>query len=483
MYRRVDAARHLGPHSGRPRMARTLPAPGRLLRDAWRRLAPLPGGRFLFSLMLGCMVPYTGASGGAGAEELEPGYARIMPRDRRGRAQSPRLDSRRGARQPRRGDQWTAMLTTCPTMRGASWCTSASSTSRRLEARLTAERRCRPPSGREETVTVTADVMNATGEVVARAEVRWLIRPLESPAACLSSRSPVTPGSASSSSVARCTPAATSSSVAAVCRGRWDRHRAADVLCACMAMTSLPGWRPFACSLQARRHERDPRDPFPKLYMRRTRECGGGGRSRAGSASSSPHSATRAGWRSSRMRRVGMSTTTSPRRSGRARRSTTVPTAPDRGEQPRRRHAGRLPAEAFSTRCDRFGRPVVAAGGVGDERQFCAPVGPRVRRGATGYPLHRDRRVPRARATRRRWSSPVLTTSSPRSASPVCPRLVINTPYVQRIGTRAGLLARMMLKGRRIKHLMRTYLRGAVGDAPEAGVTPWELLERLLAGR
>ena len=36
------------------------------------------------------------------------------------------------------------------------------------------------------------------------------------------------------------------------------------------------------------------------------------------------------------------------------------------------------------------------------------------------------------------------------------PLAVINTPYVQRIGTRAGPLARMMLKGRRTKHLMRT---------------------------
>ena len=64
-------------------MTKTLPAPGRLLRDAWRRLAPLPGGRLLFSLMLGRMAPYTGALG-ARVEELAPGYARIRLRDRRG---------------------------------------------------------------------------------------------------------------------------------------------------------------------------------------------------------------------------------------------------------------------------------------------------------------------------------------------------------------------------------------------------------------
>ncbi len=36
------------------------------------------------------------------------------------------------------------------------------------------------------------------------------------------------------------------------------------------------------------------------------------------------------------------------------------------------------------------------------------------------------------------------------------PLAVIRTPYVERIGTRAGPLARFMLRGRRTKHLMRT---------------------------
>jgi nitronate monooxygenase len=36
------------------------------------------------------------------------------------------------------------------------------------------------------------------------------------------------------------------------------------------------------------------------------------------------------------------------------------------------------------------------------------------------------------------------------------PVAVINTPYVQRLGLRAGPIARRMLKGRRSKHLMRS---------------------------
>jgi len=36
------------------------------------------------------------------------------------------------------------------------------------------------------------------------------------------------------------------------------------------------------------------------------------------------------------------------------------------------------------------------------------------------------------------------------------PVAVIRTPYVERMGTRAGALARWMLRHRRTKHLMRT---------------------------
>jgi len=53
------------------------------------------------------------------------------------------------------------------------------------------------------------------------------------------------------------------------------------------------------------------------------------------------------------------------------------------------------------------------------------------------------------------------------------PLSVIRTPYVERIGTRAGPIARWLLRGRRTKHWMRTIyaLRSA-----------WQLKRASLAG-
>jgi acyl-coenzyme A thioesterase PaaI-like protein len=53
----------------------------RLLR-LWRRLAPIPGGRWLFALILGRAVPYSG-SVSPRIEVLEPGHARVSIRQRR----------------------------------------------------------------------------------------------------------------------------------------------------------------------------------------------------------------------------------------------------------------------------------------------------------------------------------------------------------------------------------------------------------------
>jgi acyl-coenzyme A thioesterase PaaI-like protein len=57
------------------------PATGTVMKW-WLRLAPLPGGRLAFSMVLGWMAPYSGNLG-ARVEEIRPGFARVTLRDRR----------------------------------------------------------------------------------------------------------------------------------------------------------------------------------------------------------------------------------------------------------------------------------------------------------------------------------------------------------------------------------------------------------------
>lgn len=63
-------------------MAQALVSPGERVRAMWRRLSGLPGGKWLFSRLIGYTAPYTDSMR-ASVVELEPGYARVRLRDRR----------------------------------------------------------------------------------------------------------------------------------------------------------------------------------------------------------------------------------------------------------------------------------------------------------------------------------------------------------------------------------------------------------------
>ena len=63
-------------------MARSHDSPGARLRSLWAKLSPLPGGKWLFSFLLGRMVPYSGSIRPR-VDALEAGSARVVLRDRR----------------------------------------------------------------------------------------------------------------------------------------------------------------------------------------------------------------------------------------------------------------------------------------------------------------------------------------------------------------------------------------------------------------
>lgn len=63
-------------------MPRSHEAPGGRLRGLWERLSPLPAGDWIFSRILGYIVPYT-ASIGATVVHFEPGHVRVRMKDRR----------------------------------------------------------------------------------------------------------------------------------------------------------------------------------------------------------------------------------------------------------------------------------------------------------------------------------------------------------------------------------------------------------------
>ncbi len=119
-------------------------------------------------------------------------------------------------------------------------------------------------------------------------------------------------------------------------------------------------------------------------------------------------------------------------------------------------HAGHTDPQRLLDSLRTFGVPVVAAGGVGDEAGFVDLL----RMGYAGVQLGtRFIATPECKSSSA-YKQAILNATEQdvvlTERLTGVPVAVINTPYIQKLGTRAGWFARQMFKGRKTKHWMRT---------------------------
>jgi len=120
-------------------------------------------------------------------------------------------------------------------------------------------------------------------------------------------------------------------------------------------------------------------------------------------------------------------------------------------------HAGTRDPEALLEELRPFGLPVVAAGGVGDPAGFAAML----RLGYAGVQMG-TRFIATAECRASDAYKQAIVAASENDIVLTerltgVPLAVLNTPYVQRVGTKAGRFERWMLGGRRRKHWMRSW--------------------------
>lgn len=153
-------------------------SPGARLLGAWRRLSPLPGGRWLFTQLVKWMIPYTG-SVSPRVEILEPGHARISITQRR------RLENHLNSIHA------VALMNVAEFASGAAMTTALPPGYRGIVTKMTIEyfkkargtvtaesRPVLPDLTVEGEHDFTSEITDAKGDLVARATVRWKLGPV-----------------------------------------------------------------------------------------------------------------------------------------------------------------------------------------------------------------------------------------------------------------------------------------------------------------
>ena len=119
-------------------------------------------------------------------------------------------------------------------------------------------------------------------------------------------------------------------------------------------------------------------------------------------------------------------------------------------------HAGTLAPERLLEQLADLGRPVVCAGGVGDPAAFAEALAMGYAGVQIGTRLIASTECKASEAYKRAIVEADADDIVLSERITGVPLAVIDTPYVRRVGLKAGLVARWMLRGRRRKHWMRT---------------------------
>lgn len=146
-----------------------------MLMSWWKRLSGLPAGKRLFSRLLASQAPYSGSIG-AVIDDIEPGYCRVLLKDRR------------AVRNHLNSVHAVALMNLAELSSGLSVLSGLGDDDRGIVTKfeiefvkkargtLTSECRTRLPAieGRTE-LTVPVEVKDAAGDVVCRARAHWTL--------------------------------------------------------------------------------------------------------------------------------------------------------------------------------------------------------------------------------------------------------------------------------------------------------------------
>lgn len=151
-------------------------SPGQRVLRLWRALSPLPAGPWLFSRLLGWMVPYS-ATLGAVVRELEPGSCRVTLRERR-RVRN-HLGSVHAVALVNLGELVTGLSTLTALPRGVRGIVVGleASYEKKARGRITAVCRTDPPEVRDTVEHRSRAVLtDASGDRVAEVRATWRLQ-------------------------------------------------------------------------------------------------------------------------------------------------------------------------------------------------------------------------------------------------------------------------------------------------------------------